>query len=151
MKSILLLFLKLYDFISRPFSKKSDTKVIFHHPDHPHLMKEVYTQKKEIPSGSFFVEAVPYSNDWNEYIKLGNNWLHNYYHLDVEENGWKGSPTGRTFTKAVVAYFSLDFSKKEQTLLNLHAKPGVTDASQFQSWFEYCKSKGVQEIEIVKE
>ena len=150
-KTILFLLLKLYDLCAHPFVRKSKTQVVFHHPDHPHLMREIYTREKENPEGSFYVEAAPEKNDWNEYIRMGKSWLHNYYHLDVKENHWQGSPTWRTFTTAFVASFHLDFMAEDRTVLTLHAKPSVTDAGGFQSWFQYCLNEGVQKVVVNNE
>jgi hypothetical protein len=150
LSAILFPFLKIYDLIKRLSLKKEKTRVTFKHPNHAHLMKEVYTAKKNNPDGSFYVMAHPESNNWDEYIKLGGIWLHNYYHLDVTKERWHGTPTWRTFTTAVIAAFELDFSSPDQTVLSVVGDQNITDSTSFQSWFKYCKKEGVEDIVVEK-
>ena len=146
--AILFPFLKVYDLIKRLSVKNRNTKVIFKHSNQPHLMKKVYTLKKEKPEGFFYVEAHPDARNWDEYIKLGGFWLHNYYLLDVTKERWKGKPTWRTFTTSVIASFELDFSSPDQTILSVIGDQKITDSASIQSWFSYCRKAGVEDITV---
>jgi hypothetical protein len=109
-------------------------------------MKKIYTRKKNNPTGTFYVEAHPDANKWDEYIKIGSTWLHNIYRLNSTTKIWLGSPMWRTFTTSFVGSFEVNFSAPDQTVLTLNGDKNITNSSSFQSWFTYCKQAGVEEI-----
>lgn len=150
MTAILFPFLKIFDLVKQLFLKKRKTVVTFKHPDEAHLMREIYTRKKENPDTTFYVVAAPEQEKWDEYIRMGKGWLHNQYRLEVSTHRWSGKPNWRTLTASVIASFELDFSAAGTTTLTLTGKKNITDGGSFQSWFSYCRMAGVEEINVEK-